>query len=86
MAPDGQISPLCSLVAVEGTPLAPGAFWIYGVGFMVNWSVPSPLIQGHFAYGFWIYAANPPIPRGRSGAGMSARAASAHAPWPSGGG
>ena len=23
-----------------------------------------PLIQGHFAYGFWIYAANPPISRG----------------------
>ncbi|PMD13122.1 hypothetical protein NA56DRAFT_712439 [Hyaloscypha hepaticicola] len=35
--------------AVEGTPPTPGAFWIYGAGFMVNWSVPTPLIQGHFA-------------------------------------
>ena len=49
MAPDVQISSRYSLAAVEGTPPAPGAFWIYGAGFMVNWSVPTPLTQGHLA-------------------------------------
>jgi hypothetical protein len=42
-------SPLYLLAAVKGTPLAPGVFWIYSVGFIVNWPVLALLIQGHFA-------------------------------------
>jgi hypothetical protein len=65
MAPDNPDRPSLLAGSCRRGPQPLGALWIYSAGFMVHWSMPGPLIQGHFATESWIYSANPASARGR---------------------